>query len=559
MDDIRLEDEPFAPFDDYEDYADEMMQEAERQDQLMMQSAHQQQQPAASGSALPPQRDFLAELNEQNQRAEQQAQARAAQQQQQQQQQRPGAQTTWQKKKAGSGASRPIGSTANGAAVDEDLAAVNTAKKRVKLIKLDAEKLMGEKGLPLLINNGKRLKIRQKYKDTAEKHANAKQNLEDLMRLYQTWAHNLFPKATFRDFIVLAENKCKTKQMKQVMDGWRDAHWQQVFEKKQAAWEEARSEQTATEQQNNVWAEHENELANSAAAASGTTALNGFGSAGQSEHGESSTTSSSSSLSKPTHPLFTGTTSSAATQQPKPRPAVSRKGKERAIDNPSAAMRLVASDDEEDDQQDYSAVMDRMRVAMNINDTMDEEPHDSTVNGSRRISTGGGSFNKRALEKDDDEEQTGSRRNEIDLDNYDSEVEDDDEEDEDGEQPLFTHRALKMMGGLEALEARNKSAGSEEEKRPELAGTVTEPQARGDISLSDEETSMELEDLKTADAAGAAPVELKLSFNVGSQEKDTISGGASLQEGEEDEEGLLAMRKPARTRRVILMDDSDDE
>ncbi|KAF9929226.1 ATP synthase F0 subcomplex subunit OSCP atp5 [Mortierella alpina] len=547
MDDIRLEDEPFAPFDDYEDYADEMMQEAERQDQLMMQSSHQQQ-PAASGSALPPQRDFLAILNEQNQRAEQQAQAQAAQQ-------RPASATTWQKKKAGAKGSRPIGSAASGAAVDEDLAAVNTAKKRVKIIRLDAEKLMSEKGFPLLINNGKRLKIRQKYKDTAEKQANAKQNLEDLMRLYQTWAHNLFPKATFRDFIVQAENKCKTKHLKQVMDGWRDAHWQQVFEKKQAAWEEERSEQTATEQQNNVWAEHENELATSASATFGTTiTLNGSGSAGQSDHGDPSTSSSSSA--KPTHPLFTGANPSSAAQRPKPRPAASRKGKEKAIDNPSAAMRLVASDDEEDDQQDYSAVMDRMRVSMNINDTMDEDLQDPSANEARRISSNGGSFNKRALEQDDDdddEEQTESRRNEIDLDNYDSEVEDDDDgEDEDGEQPLFTHRALKMMGGLEALEARNKSTVSAD-RQPEVAKTATEPhQARGDVSLSEEETSMELEDLE-------APVELKLSFAMGSQEKDTNSGGANVQQGEEDEEGLLAVRKPGRTRRLILMDDSDDE
>ncbi|CAO3566723.1 unnamed protein product [Mortierella alpina] len=556
MDDIRLEDEPFAPFNDYEDYADEMMQEAERQDQLMMQSTHQppQQQPpsAASGSTLPPQRDFLAMLNEQTQRAEQQAQAQA-------QAQRP-AQTTWQKKKGGGAkGSRPIGSTANGAAVDEDLAAVNTVKKRVKMVRLDAEKLMSEKGFPLLINNGKRLKIRQKYKDTAEKNANAKQNLEDLMRFYQTWAHNLFPKATFRDFIVQAENKCKTKQLKQVMDGWRDAHWQQAFEKKQAAWEAERSEQTAAEQQNNVWADHESELAASGAATSGTSLFKDSGSAGQSDHAGPSTSSTSSAT--PTHPLLTGTTPSAAHRQPKPRPAVSRKGKERAIDNPSAAMRLVASDDEEDGQQDYSAVMDRMRVSMNINDTLDEDPHDSSVNGARRISANGGSFNKRALEKDgdDDEEQNESRRNEIDLDNYDSEVEDDeDEEDEDGEQPLFTHRALKMMGGLEGLEARNQSAVSADQ-RPEVAESVVAPQAQREISLSEEETGMELEDTKAAVAASVAPVELKLSFGTGSQVEDTSHGGASMQQGEEDEEGLLAVRKPGRTRRLILMDDSDEE
>lgn len=33
--------------------------------------------------------------------------------------------------------------------------------------------------------------------------------------LYQTWAHNLFPKSTFRDFILQAEAKCKSdKQIK---------------------------------------------------------------------------------------------------------------------------------------------------------------------------------------------------------------------------------------------------------------------------------------------------------------------------------------------------------
>ncbi|KAG0198223.1 hypothetical protein BGX28_008321 [Mortierella sp. GBA30] len=550
MDDIRLEDEPlesfepFEPFDDYEDYADEMMQEAERQDQLMLQQQQDQrpqreQQPHASTSVLPPQRDFLAMLNDQTQRFEQQIQLQSAQQRQSQAQ----PQTQWQKKKTSAGAaSRPIGSAANGAGGDGDLAAVNTTKKRVKLVTLDAEKLLSERGLPLLINHGKRFKIRHKYRDTAEKNANAKQNLADLMRLYQTWAHNLFPKSTFRDFILQAESKCRGRQLKSNMDGWRDAHWQQVWQQKEAALDAERAEQTATDQHTNVWEQHETELSRGS---NENTAQDASISAGQNN------SNGNSSSSAPLHPLFIATTVSSS-QQPRPRPAVSRKGKEKAVaDNPSAAMRLAASDDE-DDEQDYNTVMSRMRVSMNIYDNTtrgNNGQETSTGESTRRISTGRGLF-MHTMEKDEDEDMAVSRKNEIDLDNYNSDVED--EEDEDGEQPLFTHRALKMMGGLSALVSDNKSMTPS--SGAAASATVVNTETEGDSSVQDAERSMDMENDSVP-----APVELKLSLSTNTQAIDGEDGGGGMHNRVDDDRDMMPTRKPGRTRRVILMDDSDDE
>lgn len=120
MDDIYLEDEPFEQFDTYEDdYAEQMMEEAERQDQL-----HQQRTSSSSidhlttttNDALPAQRNFLAMLNEVHERNE-----RAFGQEQQQRQEE---------------ARRLAVAGAPGV----DIGAVQVAKKRVKIVTLDSER-----------------------------------------------------------------------------------------------------------------------------------------------------------------------------------------------------------------------------------------------------------------------------------------------------------------------------------------------------------------------------------------------------------------------------------
>ncbi|KAI7825637.1 replication fork protection component Swi3-domain-containing protein [Gamsiella multidivaricata] len=510
MDDIRLEDEPFEPFDDYEDYADQMMQEAERQDQLRMMpstssnSNSNQNQDLSANDELPEQLDFLGMLQSQAQAGEQEVQRFQQQRLQERQQEQ-----QWQGRKSGGG-SRPIGSAVEGGGVVGDLGDVKVTKKRVKQVTLDQERLLGEHGLPLLLTNGKRFKIRHKYKDSAEKNANAKNNLADLMRVYQTWAHNLFPKATFKDFITQAESKCKEKQIRATMEGWRDAQWNEVRGKRQAKEEAERAEQEALDRQNGVWEEHEKELGMRPTESMDRDALL-FPDMGPSI---SIPTASSSS---------TAVSSSKPPSQPQPRPvAVSRKGKEKAFDNASTTMRLHISDDEDDD---YAGALDRMRISMNLDHR----------NGDDRILDKWDGV--RSKVEDREEQQEGSWKNEIDLDNYNSDVEDDEEEDE----PLFTHRALKMIGELKAAA-----------RAPEESSHAG--QTDGDQDM-DQEATQELPLLKST-----LPEDVDRSKSRGTGLlEDTGDSLRNRSSFEEDEDELLSRRKPAKGRRTILMDDSDDE
>lgn len=77
--------------------------------------------------------------------------------------------------------------------VDPTLVEVKTRKPRVKLT---AEKLLSRKGLPYVMENGpKRCRI--------SKRRNPYENLTSVLQFYQLWAHELFPKAKFKDFVSL--------------------------------------------------------------------------------------------------------------------------------------------------------------------------------------------------------------------------------------------------------------------------------------------------------------------------------------------------------------------
>ncbi|KAK3822953.1 MAG: replication fork protection component Swi3-domain-containing protein [Benniella sp.] len=522
MEDIRLEDEPvFEPFDSYEDFADEMMLEAERQDQLMAAangstsgsrvSAPQSHLGGHTGvpsssDTLPQRQDFLGMLKTQNQtadleqqKAQQQRQLQKQQQQQQQQQQRGGPKGK---------ASRPIGSIAGGA--DDDLAAVNVTKKRFKPVTLDTERLLSDVGLPLLMSHGKRFKIRSKYKNNVEKNANAKQNLADLMRLYQTWAHNLFPKSTFKDFITLAESRCaKDKHIRATMDGWRRAYWDDVKEKKQAKEDTERAEQDSEGRINGVWDEHEKELQARSAGDMNYETL------GPNDGDPSS--SARQALSS------TSTMAQKQQQQPRPKPNISRKGKERAVDDPVAAMRQAVSDNEED-QEDYEAALNRMRISMHRNSKPDDE----------RIPDG----QNHAREQEENPEPM--RKYEIDIDNYNSDVEDDEDEED---APLFTHRALQMMGGLKALEAQNKST------------DTLKPNQSNDVQDMDEDA-----DLNPIEFTEQATIELTLSRGDDADDLDYAIGSLGrgmVDEGDEDD--MPTSQKPPKSRRTIVLGDSDEE
>lgn len=70
------------------------------------------------------------------------------------------------------------------------------AKARRTQVKLTSEKLLSDKGLPYIMKNApKRLRISSRK--------NAYDNLTNIAQFYQLWAHELYPKAKFRDFTKL--------------------------------------------------------------------------------------------------------------------------------------------------------------------------------------------------------------------------------------------------------------------------------------------------------------------------------------------------------------------
>ncbi|KAG0035339.1 chromosome segregation in meiosis- protein [Podila clonocystis] len=484
MEDINLDDEPFEQFDNYEDdYNEQMMLEAERQDQLHQQSSSNGHNAATKYAvdALPAQRDFLAMLNEAHERNE-----RAFEQEQEQRQEEAA------RRLAGAGA------------LGVDIGAVQVAKKRVKIVTLDSEKLMSEHGLPLLLKQGKRLKIRHKYTSQAEKNVNVKENLSDLMRVYQTWAHNLFPKANFRDFIVRAESKCRTdRQLRATMDGWRDAHWDQDKTSRAAKEDAAREEQDTREKHETVWKE------------AGVTEDLERDPLSLDDHGEGSWKSAgagSSSASGSTYPVFnTNNTTSTSTNGGASKSTTKGKAKAPQEYNASTAMRLAISDDE-NESSDYEIALDRMRKSMNLGQDSDRRK----MLPSRK--------------------EEAPRKNEIDLDDYDSDVDEDDED-----EPLFTHRALQMMGGMNSVQSQDTPSISKPSV-VERSDVDPEDSHGGIVAMDEDEDTEHITEERSPTPTTTTSV---------SQPRE--KGGGHDDDGED----TFARRK--QIRRAILLDDSDEE
>lgn len=79
-----------------------------------------------------------------------------------------------------------------------DPTAVITTKRRVQ-VKLTGDKMMDpERGLPHLMKIGKKRLHISKNKSSYE-------NLSNIVQVYQLWAHQLYPKAKFNDFIKLSQ------------------------------------------------------------------------------------------------------------------------------------------------------------------------------------------------------------------------------------------------------------------------------------------------------------------------------------------------------------------
>ncbi|GJJ67837.1 hypothetical protein EMPS_00183 [Entomortierella parvispora] len=558
MDNIPLEDEPFERFDDYEDYEDQMMREAE---------AHEMQQAVAastSGSAatgaasnpgartsswmgsssraddLPAQLDFIGMLNQQQREHEQavQAQAQQRQQQQQQQQQQAAKSGQWQRK-GGAGGSRSNGAAGGDTGGLGDLD-IKKVKERVKIVKLDAEKLLGPRGFPALLTQGKGLKIRQKYSNTAEKNANVKANMTDLMRVYQTWAHNLFPKATFGDFITQAESKCKNdKQIRSTFNGWRDAYWEQKKEEKERAEEEQRKAQEMEDgtMQEAIWnslgSSHDGERIQTEAGGSndfrGNSSSSPFGDASSATRQISNKESGSGSESA--RPLLTQEQLRSRVSKEKTKAA--RAPKVIPGYSVSAAMRMDMSDEEAEDEAEFERRMARIRADMN------QGPSKSNLEAVRRRS-----FPAHTSTKDEEmaaKADTVTGKNEIDLDNYDSEVEEEEEEEHEEDAPLFTNRALRLM---------NRDADP-------VVSTATAVAATLDAGVADTKD--------TAMMVVAADGKIQAQDN--NMDSTDFSARSSqlrqrlLVDDEDDEQqeqlSTQTRRKPGR--RAILLDDSDDE
>lgn len=86
-------------------------------------------------------------------------------------------------------------------AVDPTEVAVKVRRPQVKLT---AEKLMGPKGLPYV------MKKAPKMIHISSKRKHAHDNLSKIIMFYHVWAHSLFPKAKFRDFVKLCNTLGKS-------------------------------------------------------------------------------------------------------------------------------------------------------------------------------------------------------------------------------------------------------------------------------------------------------------------------------------------------------------
>lgn len=89
-----------------------------------------------------------------------------------------------------------------------------TAKRRIIRPKLDEDRLLDQKyGLTFVRENAtKRIKLRGK--------GHEREDLTRILNFYQLWAHRLFPRAKFDDFIPMARKTGKKSRIKQLRNNW---------------------------------------------------------------------------------------------------------------------------------------------------------------------------------------------------------------------------------------------------------------------------------------------------------------------------------------------------
>lgn len=96
--------------------------------------------------------------------------------------------------------------------VDEEV----VIKKRRVMVKLDEDKLMSARGIPYL-----QAKVKTKLLPHLKKEkGNELRNLNKILQFYQLWAHGLYPRANFQDFIQMARATGKKPRMKLMRQSW---------------------------------------------------------------------------------------------------------------------------------------------------------------------------------------------------------------------------------------------------------------------------------------------------------------------------------------------------
>lgn len=74
-------------------------------------------------------------------------------------------------------------------------------------VKLTSKRLISDKGLPWVLKNGpKRIRISRRKRSVYD-------NLEHILQFYQLWAHELYPKAKFKDFTKLCQTLGKNDKL----------------------------------------------------------------------------------------------------------------------------------------------------------------------------------------------------------------------------------------------------------------------------------------------------------------------------------------------------------
>ncbi|CAR28295.1 ZYRO0F00638p [Zygosaccharomyces rouxii] len=91
---------------------------------------------------------------------------------------------------------------------DPTMAEALTKTRRVQP-KLTSDILLSRRGLPYLVKNGpKRLRISTSRNKPYD-------NLSQIVQFYQLWAHELYPRAKFKDFIKLCQNMKNDKAVRE--------------------------------------------------------------------------------------------------------------------------------------------------------------------------------------------------------------------------------------------------------------------------------------------------------------------------------------------------------